>query len=563
MANNIDIGEQFVRASSAITSPDVPSTILFGRVSSAAADIMNLLTKPFILAKFNAKQSPKVPRAYSHRALSTPPPPAMSVCTSDDTECSIALSAPPANTSTLVLITQEDNEGDLEGQLQLLPAAEVSDELVLAIPHSAPPLPNYILFVFLISPALKLGSMLVQKDAHSVGGSAALIMLAVFSLLSAFSSQIWVLMGRYLRKWTIEDVIAEAVVGAGCRRGGSEETWKQRIRAVSRVGLVASIASLCLAYLNESADLFTPLIPGALHPLVKRAIGTAVLSVPMLPVLQANSLASKPVIISTALSVISYITALAASSLASHIHGKNPGALDKKMLGHVYLSSNDWAFASTAAFAFSSSALIYPIYASRVAARTLALPISTCVKRRLPFPLLLLFSFAASLALVSIPFFVSPRAFTYIVPLHILSLLLGVPAIWAAGVNQRLPANSKKWCSPALWLILASITVLSTPSFSRFVRNMAVFCSLGIAYPLPAILHIMLHAIRPPLSILVLDSHDSLDVEANCLLELKERALQQKRVGKRLGWDLGVGGLLAPLGLIVWIWAGVRLIRFW
>lgn len=266
-----------------------------------------------------------------------------------------------SNTPTLVFISgddDDDNEDDFYRQLQTLPGpgpsgAEI-DEQVLAIPRSASPLPTYVLLLFLVAPTLKLGSILIPKESHAVGTPAAFIILAVFSLLSGFSNQIWVLMGRYLRKWTVDDVIAEAAVGVGGERGSRKYEWKRRVRMVSRAGLAASTALLCLAYLGESVDLLSVLLPDHLNPAPQRALAIVLLSVPMVPMLFSNSLASKPIVASTIFSVISYIGILG-YTLSAHAHGKGPVALEKKALGHFYLGYKGWEFVCKSCSLFSCS----------------------------------------------------------------------------------------------------------------------------------------------------------------------------------------------------------------
>ncbi|KAF8761708.1 hypothetical protein RHS01_00751 [Rhizoctonia solani] len=96
---------------------------------------------------------------------------------------------------------------------------------------------------------------------HLAGPVPALVGLAGMALLSAFTSQVWVLLGRYVSRWTIEEIVAEAIIRNPGRRGSPKDKWKRRVRKGIR-GLVCLTALLlCAMYLHESAHLLQAALP--------------------------------------------------------------------------------------------------------------------------------------------------------------------------------------------------------------------------------------------------------------------------------------------------------------
>ena len=94
------------------------------------------------------------------------------------------------------------------------------------------------------------------------------------------------------------------------------------------------------------------------------------------------------------------------------------------------------------------------------------------------------------------------------------------------------------------------------------------------AEPFKALLHIVFHYFRRPLSILVKNSprtdgtspHEegpNVDRDTEELLLRKERSLQRRRLGRRILWDLGVWILLIPVGGGGLTWAIGREIGVW
>lgn len=112
------------------------------------------------------------------------------------------------STSALILVHDTDHEEDGYGL-----SDEEDEEDMVAEEVSGPAstelmLSPSVVFGYLLSPCLKLGAMLVLSSQAPV--SVSLPSVLVFSLLSAFSRQIWFLLARYTRKSDIGDIFAEA-----------------------------------------------------------------------------------------------------------------------------------------------------------------------------------------------------------------------------------------------------------------------------------------------------------------------------------------------------------------
>lgn len=115
----------------------------------------------------------------------------------------------------------------------------------------------------------------------------------------------------------------------------------------------------------------------------------------------------------------------------------------------------------------------------------------------------------------------------------------------------------------------------------RGLQRVLILSILFTSYLLPALLHITLHMLLPPLAILVGVSDEeghgernadndgegeeatNLTRDTDALLRRKERSLQRRRLGRRVVWDLSVWIILLPLGLGMTLWSGGRLFGSW
>ena len=143
-----------------------------------------------------------------------------------------------------------------------------------------------------------------------------------------------------------------------------------------------------------------------------------------------------------------------------------------------------------------------------------------------------------------------------------------------------LPRVSRRTVGKYVYLILLLILSLLPRALEPILEDTAVLLVLLANYFLPAFLHIVVHIIRRPTSILVdprpllhpssgiVSDDDDLgglgyDRDTEELLLRKERALQRRRLGRRIMWDLGVWILLVPVGGGGMIWAIGRLAHAW
>lgn len=112
---------------------------------------------------------------------------------------------------------------------------EVTDTLPGITQPPIPPLPPSVVFLYLLSPYLRLGAIYVSD----IGGASLAYCLAglvVAATLSAFCRQIWFLLGRYLRKSSTEDILIY--------------TFARRHRRMRKYGLARHTFTLISASFN-------------------------------------------------------------------------------------------------------------------------------------------------------------------------------------------------------------------------------------------------------------------------------------------------------------------------
>lgn len=247
----------------------------------------------------------------------------------------------------------------------------------------------------------------------------------------------------------------------------------------------------------------------------------------------------------------------------------------------------------TLAFSFANPFLVFPLYVSRLV--PIANSSVTAPRRwRIPFPLHTLVANLISTILLCPLVLILPHYSQPHPVLRSLALLFGIPTLWVLALVPRLPSPpSSSSPSPlsigkhkhALWTFIISLSVIVPPEASVMatLRRVLMFCMLFTAYLLPALLHIALHMLRPPLTILIgIDDEDApndpehgqnhasgsredaaLIGDTDALLRRKERTLQRRRLGRRMAWDLSVWIILLPLGLAMTVWSGGRLFGQW
>lgn len=111
---------------------------------------------------------------------------------------------------------------------------------------TVPPLPPSTVFLYLLSPYLKLGALLIPNQHLPLRfGLGALFFFAV---LSAFTRQIWYMLARYVRKADTEDVVLDALA-----RGAGKERRRQIIRSIVRLTTGITRILLATVYLRGSS----------------------------------------------------------------------------------------------------------------------------------------------------------------------------------------------------------------------------------------------------------------------------------------------------------------------
>lgn len=94
---------------------------------------------------------------------------------------------------------------------------------------STVPLSSVSVFLYLLSPLLKLGALLSTYDVAQLPLKVALPGLFFFAVLCAFSRQIWYMLSRYVRRTDIEEVFLETFA-----KGRGRERRRYNIRMTVR-----------------------------------------------------------------------------------------------------------------------------------------------------------------------------------------------------------------------------------------------------------------------------------------------------------------------------------------
>ncbi|KAJ7643929.1 hypothetical protein FB45DRAFT_823717 [Roridomyces roridus] len=431
--------------------------------------------------------------------------------------------------------------------------------------HFSPAMAPSLVFLYLLSPYLKLGALLLPNTQHPL--KYGIPLLIAFAILSAFSRQIWYMLARYMRKADLEDIVLDAfALGRGKER---RRAW---LRSLVRGGTGLLRVLLAVIYLRESVHILLPLLPEGL-PLPPRPVLTIVFALALLPLVSAQSLAAKRIVYATWASIATYVIWFFCVAVA-HSNGTlevNPSWL---RMGTF------WQGITTTAFAFTSSSTL-PLYASLKAGappealsksslsrsfRTLSL-LSVAVAGCFTLPLIF---FTANPKVVILqdpePFRLQPAIAVF----NALTLLLAIPSVLITTptlpIPERIRRSTSLPLSKSLTLILTiALSLVPTP-IARVLSDILIASACASTYFLPALVHITTHFFKRPLSIVIPTIHSSqeaLPAEADELLQRKERALQQRQFRKRLVWDIGVWVLLLPVGGGGFVWGAGRLAGRW
>ncbi|KAF5369344.1 hypothetical protein D9758_002506 [Tetrapyrgos nigripes] len=473
---------------------------------------------------------------------------------------------------------------------------DVDSHFTLGRPYIQP-LSSTSVFLYLLSPYLKLGAMLLPNvNLPLKFGLPALLVSAV---LSAFARQIWYMLSRYMRKPELDDIIAD-----GFARGRGKEGRRRVLRTLVRAGTGVLRVSLAVIYLRESSHLLPQLVPDDLTP-VPAWIMTLLLGVLLFPFNLAQSLSSKRIVWATWISIATFLL-----WLSCVIFAYSKGTLG---VSASYLRMGKlWQSITTIAFTFTSSTTL-SLYASLKANKiphssvtskspisrsfkTISL-ISVAVAVCLTLPLVF---FAAAPNNPSIQDSPGARVAPFIVSLKAATLFFGVPSVLVTTPSLPIPERIRRslsfQLSKILIFILVVVLALVPDRVAGVLSDVLIACGLSATYFLPALVHITTHFFKRPLSIVIpslstpntplpsstfasastssngngngIGSGSSFPPEPlnsahDPLLQRKEAALQKKQFRKRLVWDFGVWVLLLPVGGGGFVWAVGTLAGRW
>ncbi|KAL0576940.1 hypothetical protein V5O48_005047 [Marasmius crinis-equi] len=464
--------------------------------------------------------------------------------------------------SHLILIHDESEEDDNGFEFE-----DGDDDLLQTPVGNAPPLSPSLVFLYLLSPYLKLGTLLLPNVALSL--KFGLPALFIFAILSAFARQIWFMLSRYVRKDDLTDVVVDIFA-----RGRGKRRRRKVLRAVVQTGNGLLRVLLSVIYIRVSAGLLLPLFSSD-FPSVSPAILSIIIGVFLFPICISQSLSSRLVIYSTWGSIFTFVLWFIC---ATYAYSKGTLEVNKAWLAMGPL----WTGITTIAYAFTASNTLTLAASLKASIR----PTSSATRKRplshsFKFLSVLSVTLALLFALPLVVFAAFPNRLHIDIPasrirpfrvfLNAATLLLGVPSILVTVPKVTVPERVR-WRTPIpISRILTFIVVLflsNVPSVVRTVfSDLLIAFALSSTYFLPALLHIVNHFFRRPLSI-IMPSQPNTPVTASAspvdepqsarndpLLQRKEKALQKKQWKRRLIWDLGVWTLLLPVGGGGFVWA--------
>ncbi|KAJ7079814.1 hypothetical protein B0H15DRAFT_858111 [Mycena belliarum] len=474
------------------------------------------------------------------------------------------------NSATSLILVHDDEEPlspfDFPNDDEDVPE---SPEFEIRRPYSPPMAPSLV-FLYLLSPYLKLGALLLPNTQLPL--KYGIPPLIIFAVLSAFSRQIWYMLARYMRKADLEDIILDAFA-----HGRGKERRRGWLRTIVRGGTGSLRVLLSVIYLRESVHIILPLLPEDLT-LPPQPVLTLVCACILLPLVTAQSLASKRVKYVTWTSIVTYIIWFCCVAV-SHANGTleiNPGWL---RMGAF------WQGITTTAFAFTSSSTL-PLYASLKAGspsaalskspasrsfRTLSsLSVAVAVGFTLP---LVFFTARINGAILQDP---APlRLQPAVAVLNSLTLLLAIPSVLVTAPPLPIPERIRRATTIPLskYLTFALVLALSlVPTrIARILSDVLLACACASTFFLPALIHITTHFFKRPLAIIMPQmpatpnpyAQEPEPTAADELLQRKERALQRRQWRKRVVWDVGVWTLLLPVGGGGFVWGAGRLAGKW
>ena len=149
--------------------------------------------------------------------------------------------------AALILVSDHEQTDDVDAAGYGFSSDEERDEedSFQQTTPSTTPLSSISVFLYLISPLLKLGALLSTFDVARLPLKLALPGLFFFASLCAFSRQIWYMLSRYVRRTDIEEIFLEAFA-----RGRGKEQRRYNIRMIVRFSIALLRVLLVAVYLR-------------------------------------------------------------------------------------------------------------------------------------------------------------------------------------------------------------------------------------------------------------------------------------------------------------------------
>ncbi|EKM51591.1 uncharacterized protein PHACADRAFT_261825 [Phanerochaete carnosa HHB-10118-sp] len=476
--------------------------------------------------------------------------------------------------SALIFVSEDGQQDDLDTTPFELSSDDDEQEEngPFARSTSTESLSSLSVFLYLLSPLLKLGALISTYDIARLPLTVALPGLFFFAGLCVFSRQIWYMLSRYVRRADMEEVFLEALA-----RGRGKERRRYFVRMAVRFSTALLRVLLVAVYLRSCADATLRYIPEKFL-IPPRIAATTALALVISPLCFAPSLASSLVIYSTWLSVASYVTWLASVAYA---HAKGMSVDHQEAHAPALLQG-----LSIIAFTYTTSCTI-PLYAALKSSSQPGMPKQ---KRSKSFKIFSLLSVVIATALILPPVIFSSQASTHALQnmtqpskslvtiwtaLSVMTLMFGIPSIFVTVPTLPVPLAIRRHTNLPVSRVVLFIVAFSMSflygAASSGMCDVLVILALLSTFTVPALLHIVIHNFRRPLSIVMpgtpaQPSHPGIsrsDSYNDELLQRKERTLQRRRLARRIMWDIGVWTLLLPVSGGALIWCAGRLLGRW
>lgn len=138
------------------------------------------------------------------------------------------------SSAALILVSDQDDHDDEHDQATFDFSSdddERDEDEQLDPPRSStiPPLSSITVFLYLLSPLVKLGALLSIDETGQLPLRSALLAVFFFAGLCALTRQIWYMLARYVRRADMEEILLETFA-----RGRGRERERQTIRTTVR-----------------------------------------------------------------------------------------------------------------------------------------------------------------------------------------------------------------------------------------------------------------------------------------------------------------------------------------